>query len=71
LDDAICENAYLRGFATDLQGLASNLIALKLICGGAWEEFENDCRSAKRTAFGVSPFLKDYILGFRVVLACP
>ena len=29
------------------------------------------CRSAKRMGFGVSPFLKDFILGFRVVLACP
>ena len=36
--------------------------------GGAWDEFGNNCRSAKRMGFGVSPFLKDFILGFRVVL---
>jgi formylglycine-generating enzyme required for sulfatase activity len=65
------QGAYPGGFVTDPQGPASNPIGSKIIRGGAWEEFENNCRSAARMGFGVSPFLKDYILGFRVVLACP
>ena len=65
------QGAYPGGFATDPQGRTSNPIGVKIIRGGAWDEPENNCRSAKRMAFGVSPFLKDFILGFRVVLACP
>lgn len=63
--------AYPGGFVADPQGPASSPIGDKIIRGGAWDEFENNCRSAKRMGFGVSPFLKDFILGFRVVLACP
>jgi formylglycine-generating enzyme required for sulfatase activity/Leucine-rich repeat (LRR) protein len=62
------QGAYPGGFVTDPQGPVSNAIGVKIIRGGAWDEFENNCRSAKRMTFGVSPFLKDYILGFRVVL---
>ena len=65
------QGAYPGGFATDPQGPPSSPIGDKIIRGGAWDEFENNCRSAKRMGFGVSPFLKDFILGFRVVLACP
>ena len=57
------QGAYLGGFETD--------IGDRIIRGGAWDGFETACRSAKRMGFGVSPFLKDFILGFRVVLACP
>jgi formylglycine-generating enzyme required for sulfatase activity len=65
------QGAYTGGFATDPQGPTFSAIGDKIIRGGAWDEFENNCRSAKRMGFGVSPFLKDVILGFRVVLACP
>jgi len=65
------QGAYPGGFETDPQGPASNPIGDRIIRGGAWDGFETDCRSAKRMGFGVSPFLKDFILGFRVVLACP
>ena len=65
------QGPYPGGFETDPQGPASNPIGSKIIRGGGWDEFGNNCRSAKRTGFGVSPFLKDFILGFRVVLACP
>jgi formylglycine-generating enzyme required for sulfatase activity len=62
---------YPGGFEIDPQGPASNPIGVKVIRGGAWDSFDTDCRSARRMSFGVSPFLKDFILGFRVVLACP
>jgi formylglycine-generating enzyme required for sulfatase activity len=65
------QGPYPGGLATDPQGPDSNPIGVKIIRGGAWDEFENNCRSATRNAFGVSPFLTDFILGFRVVLACP
>jgi len=65
------QGPYPGGFVTDPQGPASSPIGDKIIRGGAWDEFESNCRSAKRMGFGVSPFLKDYIFGFRVVLACP
>jgi formylglycine-generating enzyme required for sulfatase activity len=65
------QGAYPGGFVTDPQGPDSNPIGVKIIRGGAWDEFESNCRSAKRNAFGVSLFLKDFILGFRVVLSCP
>jgi formylglycine-generating enzyme required for sulfatase activity len=65
------QGAYPGGFETDPQGPPSNPIGDKIIRGGAWDAFESDCRSAKRMGFGVSPFLKDFSLGFRVVLACP
>jgi len=60
---------YPGGFATDPQGPSSNVIGVKVIRGGAWDAFESDCRSARRLTEGVSPFIKDFILGFRVVLA--
>lgn len=65
------KGAYPGGFVIDPQGPASNAIGQRIIRGGAWDEFESNCRSAKRMGFGVSPFLTDFILGFRVVLACP
>ncbi len=61
--------AYPGGFETDPQGPASNSIGVKVIRGGAWDAFESDCRSARRGTEGVSPFITDFILGFRVVLA--
>jgi len=65
------QGPYPCGFETDPQGPSSNPIGDKIIRGGAWDGFETDCRSAKRMGFGVSPFLKDFILGFRVALAAP
>jgi formylglycine-generating enzyme required for sulfatase activity len=59
---------YLGGFATDPQGPASNLQGVKVIRGGAWDAFEEDCRSGRRLTEGVSPFINDFNLGFRVVL---
>jgi len=60
---------YPGGFETDPQGPDSNAIGVKVIRGGAWDGFESDCRSARRGTEGVSPFIHDFILGFRVVLA--
>ncbi|HYT60529.1 MAG TPA: formylglycine-generating enzyme family protein [Haliangiales bacterium] len=62
---------YPGGFETDPQGPASNAIGVKVIRGGAWDGFETDCRSARRGIEGVHPFIHDFILGFRVVLAAP
>ncbi len=62
---------YPGGFETDPQGPASNVIGVKVIRGGAWDSFESDCRSARRQTDGVSPFIHDFILGFRVVLSAP
>jgi formylglycine-generating enzyme required for sulfatase activity len=59
---------YLGGFAIDPQGPASNVTGVKVIRGGAWEAFASDCRSGRRLTEGVSPFIHDFILGFRVVL---
>jgi len=59
---------YSGGSAIDPQGPDSNAIGVKVIRGGAWESFESDCRSARRSVEGVSPFIKDFIIGFRVVL---
>ncbi len=59
---------YAGGFATDPQGPASNVTGVKVIRGGAWDAFEADCRSGRRLTEGVSPFIHDFILGFRVVL---
>ena len=60
---------YPGGTVTDPQGPASNPIGFKVIRGGAWEAFELDCRSARRSIEGASPFITDFIIGFRVVLA--
>lgn len=59
---------YPGGAVTDPQGPASNALGVKVIRGGAWESFESDCRSARRSTEGVSPFISDFIIGFRVVL---
>jgi formylglycine-generating enzyme required for sulfatase activity len=59
---------YPGGSATDPQGPTSNPQGVKVIRGGAWEAFEADCRSGRRLTQGVSPFITDFILGFRVVL---
>ena len=60
---------YPGGLVTDPQGPASNQLGVKVIRGGAWESFASDCRSARRLTEAVSPFIKDFIIGFRVVLA--
>jgi formylglycine-generating enzyme required for sulfatase activity len=60
---------YPGGLATDPQGPPSNAIGFKVIRGGAWDESESGCRSARRQVEGVSPFITDFILGFRVLLA--
>jgi len=59
---------YPGGSLTDPQGPASNAQGVKVIRGGAWDAFEADCRSGRRLTEGVSPFIHDFILGFRVVL---
>jgi formylglycine-generating enzyme required for sulfatase activity len=59
---------YPGGFVTDPQGPASNMQGVKVIRGGAWDAGEADCRSGRRLTEGVSPFITDFILGFRVVL---
>ena len=59
---------YLDGFAIDPQGPASNPTGVKVIRGGAWDAGEADCRLGRRLTEGVSPFIHDFILGFRVVL---
>jgi len=60
---------YPGGAVTDPQGPATNPIGVKVIRGGAWEAFELDCRCARRSIAGASPFITDFIIGFRVVLA--
>ena len=60
---------YPGGAVTDPQGPATNPIGVKVIRGGAWEAFELDCRCARRSIAGASPFISDFIIGFRVVLA--
>ncbi|HUR47182.1 MAG TPA: SUMF1/EgtB/PvdO family nonheme iron enzyme [Candidatus Saccharimonadales bacterium] len=59
---------YPGGTVTDRQGPPSNPIGFKVIRGGAWEASEFDCRSASRWFEGASPFISDFIIGFRVVL---
>ncbi|MFO1512869.1 MAG: SUMF1/EgtB/PvdO family nonheme iron enzyme [Verrucomicrobiota bacterium] len=59
---------YPGGTVTDPQGPATNPIGWKVIRGGAWEASEFDCRSASRWFEGASPFISDFIIGFRVVL---
>jgi formylglycine-generating enzyme required for sulfatase activity len=60
---------YPGGSLTDPQGPATNPIGFKVIRGGAWESSEFDCRSASRWFEGAHPFISDFIIGFRVVLA--
>jgi formylglycine-generating enzyme required for sulfatase activity len=59
---------YPGGSVTDPQGPDNNPIGFKVIRGGGWDSFESDCRSARRDFRGASPFITDFILGFRVVL---
>jgi len=59
---------YPGGDITDPQGPATNPIGWKVIRGGAWEASDLDCRSARRGFEGASPFISDFIIGFRVVL---
>jgi formylglycine-generating enzyme required for sulfatase activity len=59
---------YPGGSVTDPQGPASNPQGVRVIRGGAWDAFASDCRSGRRLTEGVSPFIHDFILGFRVVL---
>jgi len=44
------------------------LSMFKVTRGGAFDSADVECRSAQRALFGVSPFLTDDDLGFRVVL---
>ncbi len=60
--------SYPGGTVTDPQGPITNPIGFKVIRGGAWESSEFDCRSASRWFEGASPFINDFIIGFRVVL---
>lgn len=61
--------AYPGGSVVDPTGPPSNVTGVKVIRGGAWESSEFDCRSASRWFEGASPFINDFIIGFRVVLA--
>jgi hypothetical protein len=45
------------------------ILGVKVIRGGAWDAFDSDCRSARRLTEGVSQFIKDFFIGFRVVLS--
>lgn len=60
---------YPGGSESDPQGPASSPISEKVIRGGAWDAADSDCRSARRMSEGVSPFISDIVIGFRVVLA--
>ena len=60
---------YPGGSTNNPQGPASNATGVKVIRGGAWDAFPSDCRSGRRLTEGVSPFITDFILGFRVILA--
>ena len=59
------------GSVTDPQGPPSNAIGWKVMRGGAFDFGGSACRSASRNFFGNHPALKDWNLGFRVVLSCP
>lgn len=60
---------YAGGSATDPQGPAINVTGFKVVRGAAWDALDSECRSARRSIEGASPFLIDSIIGFRVVLA--
>jgi formylglycine-generating enzyme required for sulfatase activity len=60
---------YPGGSVTDPQGAPSNAIGFKVIRGGAWESSDLDCRAARRSFEAAHPFIMDFIIGFRVVLA--
>jgi len=59
---------YPGGQVIDPTGPASVPSGLKVIRGGGWDAGAFECRSAARAGVGVSPFLTDTHLGFRVVL---
>lgn len=59
------------GAVIDPQGAPTNEIGWKVMRGGAFDSSGAQCRSASRSFFGNHPALKDWDLGFRVVLACP
>jgi formylglycine-generating enzyme required for sulfatase activity len=59
---------YAGGSVINPQGPGSNATGFKVIRGGAWESFDSDCRSARRSVEGASPFISDFIIGFRVAL---
>jgi|KBSSwiStaDraftv2_1062776.scaffolds.fasta_scaffold2236183_1 formylglycine-generating enzyme required for sulfatase activity len=56
------------GMQINPTGTASNPIGNKVMRGGAFDYPRSSCRSAARLFFGLSPFLTDWDLGFRVVL---
>jgi formylglycine-generating enzyme required for sulfatase activity len=67
-----CQNWYAPypgGTQSDPLGPSATASGLKVIRGGAWESFDSDCRSARRMTEAASPFISDFIIGFRVVLA--
>jgi len=45
------------------------ILGIKVIRRGARDAFGSDCRSARRLTEGVSQFIKDFFIGFRVVLS--
>lgn len=55
------------GSVIDPKGPPTNPIGFKVMRGGAYDYFNNDCRSARRLFFG-APTLTDSDLGIRVVL---
>jgi hypothetical protein len=59
-------STYVIQYTPDLA--QTNSWTSKVIRGGAWDAFEEDCRSGRRLTKGVSLFISDFILGFRVVL---
>jgi formylglycine-generating enzyme required for sulfatase activity len=59
---------YSGGAVTDPPGPPFNPLGSKVIRGGAWESSEFDCRSARRSIEPASPFISDFIIGFRIVL---
>jgi hypothetical protein len=47
------------------------ILGVKVIRGGTRDAFDSYCRSARRLTEGVSPFIKDFFIGFRVGLSAP
>jgi len=52
---------------TDPAGPTSG--SYRVLRGGSWDDFSNNCRSAFRLTF--NPDSRNYSIGFRVVLAPP
>jgi formylglycine-generating enzyme required for sulfatase activity len=57
------------GSVADPAGPDSNAIGMRVIRGGSFDSGGSELRSARRNSFGSHPFLTDWFLGFRVVLA--